>query len=148
MENQSGSLLSRPRFGSDTLVASSLRREGRILSQNISWSINSLRIRYHHHPSGPGTCITTRNDAESPYLSSRLLCLESLDLWLHLKMKREANARDSDRSWETLSNPADLLMEKKIWRKLDLHILPVVATFYFLSFLVSRSVRFESLLWA
>jgi len=38
-------------------------------------------------------------------------------------------------------------MEKKVWRKLDMYVLPIVAMFYLLSFLVgilSSAVRFFS----
>jgi hypothetical protein len=58
-------------------------------------------------------------------------------------MKGELSAAE-DSSWETLIDPADTDMETKIWRKLDLYILPVVSMFYFLSFLVSRIVRIGS----
>ena len=55
-------------------------------------------------------------------------------------MKGQVSAAE-DSSWETLVDPIDT-METKIWRKLDLYILPVVSMFYFLSFLVSRLVHF------
>lgn len=48
--------------------------------------------------------------------------------------KSSATALTED-SRETLRDPADLVMERTIWRKLDLYILPVVSMFYFLSFL-------------
>ena len=94
-------------------------------AQNISWTIDSLRMLSCYHPLCTGAgCITTQKLADSPYLSS----LRGHDM-------TEVTATD-DSSWETLVDPADT-MEKRIWHKLDLYILPVVAMFYFLSFLVS-----------
>jgi hypothetical protein len=55
--------------------------------------------------------------------------------------KSSATALTED-SRETLRDPADLVMERTIWRKLDLYILPVVSMFYFLSFLVSTLLAF------
>ena len=50
-------------------------------------------------------------------------------------MKDRSSIAESG-SGETLSDSVDPVLEKTIWRKLDFYILPVVAMFYFLSFLV------------
>jgi hypothetical protein len=46
---------------------------------------------------------------------------------------------ESESSRKSLSPapPVDAAFDQRVWRKLDLWILPVVAMFYFLSFLVS-----------
>jgi hypothetical protein len=44
---------------------------------------------------------------------------------------------ESSRSSFSPASPVDTAFDQRVWRKLDLRILPVVAMFYFLSFLVS-----------
>ena len=57
-------------------------------------------------------------------------------------IKKSDSERDSYYSAENQRLSAlprdDQRLEKVVWRKLDLYILPVVAMFYLLSFLVSK----------
>jgi len=47
-------------------------------------------------------------------------------------------ANDSSRDSLKAVVKEDPVMDRRVWRKLDLYILPVVAMFYFLSFLVCK----------
>lgn len=49
---------------------------------------------------------------------------------------KDGSSKVGNGSGETLTDSVDPLLQKTIWRKLDFYILPVVAMFYFLSFLV------------
>lgn len=51
----------------------------------------------------------------------------------------EARSGASDRSETPLL--VDDALERRVWRKLDWYVLPVVSMFYFLSFLVSNPKR-------
>lgn len=56
--------------------------------------------------------------------------------------EEEKNRRDSqveNSSTDALDSDSDAALEKRVWRKLDVWILPVVTIFYLLSFLVSPS---------
>jgi hypothetical protein len=52
--------------------------------------------------------------------------------------KRDKHS-ESEKSLDGLAGPplVDDVLEKRVWRKLDLYVLPVVSMFYLLSFIVS-----------
>jgi hypothetical protein len=56
--------------------------------------------------------------------------------------KREKHSL-SDQSLDGLAEAplVDDALEKRVWRKLDLFVLPVVSMFYLLSFIVSRPTQ-------
>lgn len=62
----------------------------------------------------------------------------------HLSSGSDLEKREKPLSELTLDKPAespylDDALEKRVWRKLDLYVLPVVSVFYLLSFIVGES---------
>ncbi|KAJ3899635.1 major facilitator superfamily domain-containing protein [Lentinula edodes] len=55
----------------------------------------------------------------------------------HSKLEKRTSSESSLEGFDVVENPA---MEARVWRKLDLRVLPVVAMFYFLSFLDRTNV--------
>jgi hypothetical protein len=53
------------------------------------------------------------------------------------KLESEKDSLSSAEAQRPITTHEDARLERVVWRKLDLFILPVVAMFYFLSFLVS-----------
>lgn len=53
------------------------------------------------------------------------------------KLEKRTSSESSLGGFDVVENPA---MEARVWRKLDLRVLPVVAMFYFLSFLVCSTL--------